>query len=469
MTLPSTPVASRSRPLARCLLLTSALSCASLAATNVAKASSDGRLDPGFGIGGVVTLETDFAPSGVAASPDGGVVLSGVLQSESRAALMRVDANGALVASWGQAGVARIPDIEQLGLQSSEITRFSNAFLLPDGRWLAVGSIQNVMPSAGSRLCPLLVAFNADGSHDVTFGAASGGAICPGEGSVPIAGDPFVPGPPAAVLSGERVFVSDSSVIGGGGSSLPLRVHAVDFSGVVVADFGVGGRVDMPGGIPALSLDVDALGALYAGSLLGVARFSSQGVLDSTFGAAGVATLSLPAPWEVLYGSRIRVLQDRVLALGGLYAPQPSFRSLSFVRMAWSSDGMPLTGVDSGKGPVVAGLSAWSSSADAQLAPHLSASEVGAWVDGSGRSVLLAQEMARLTASGGLDARFGDAGRAAIGWAQPSFQALTQDLESRIWVARRQHQASAGGHRLELLRFLADSLFSDGFEDGVSP
>jgi hypothetical protein len=250
---------------------------------------------------------------------------------------------------------------------------------------------------------------------------------------------------------------------------LPLRVHAIDFSGVVVADFGVNGRVDMPGGIPALSLDVDALGAVYAGSLLGVAKFSSQGILDSTFGVAGVATLSLPAPWEVLYGSRIRVLEDRVLALGGLSARQPSFRSLSFARMVWGSDGVPLSDVDSGKGPVVAGLSAWSSSADAQLAPHLWPSEVGAWVDGNGRSVLLAQEMARLTENGGLDARFGEAGRAAIGWAQPSFQAFTQDFESRIWIARRQHQPSVGGHRLELLRFLADGLFSDGFEDGVSP
>ncbi len=448
------------------LLLSSLSSLAAVACVAPAHAGSDGRLDQSFGNGGVVTLATDFAPSGVTALPDGGVVLSGVFLNEETAALVRLDADGALVESWGENGIVRMPTVESLGLEPGfAATRFSSVFLLDDGRWLVSGSIENWV-GGPSRICPLVAAFNADGGLDTTFGGVgAGGAICVGGGSVQFSSSPFVPGVPGAVVDRGRLYVADSRVA----HVAPARVHAVDFAGNAVAGFGVGGTVDMPPGISALSLDVDAEGALFAGSLASMAKFSMQGSLDASFGEVGVASLGLPAPWEVLYSAKVRVLNDRLVALGGIYTPEPEFRSTSFARMVWNLGGEAVPAPHAGEGPPVVGLSAWSAARDSQMGPYLFSSESGGLLDRGGRSIIMAQELMRLTSEGSPDPRFGTGGRASFGWTQPAFQAVGMDSDSRLWLARQQHMPPAEGRFLEVLRYLAGGLFSDGFEPEAVP
>ncbi len=472
MNLPSTPAASRSLRLARCLLLTSVVACASISASNVAKASSDGRLDPGFGIDGVVTLQTDFAPSGVTALPDGGVVLSGVFLNEETAALIRLDADGALVESWGEDGIVRMPAVESLDLEPGfAATRFSSVFLLDDDRWLVTGAIEN-WGGGPSRICPLVVAFNADGSLDSTFGGEdAGGAVCVGGGEVHYSGKAAVPSVPGAAVDQGRLYVADARVMGVSGGVLPIRVHAIDFSGRVIESFGSGGTISMPAGVLAYSLDVGDDGELYAGSMVGVAKFSEQGDLDISFGDAGVASPALPEPWKVYHVAGIRVLGDRIFALGGILSGTGGVNSrlISFARMVWNLDGQAVAVPDAGEGPNVVGLSAWTGLGDTHWKPTLSYSENAGLLDRGGRSIIMAHELMRLTSEGSPDPLFGTGGRASFGWTQTAFQAMGMDSDSRLWFARQRLMPPSEGRFLEVLRFLAGGLYSDGFEPEPLP
>lgn len=151
----------------------------------------DGTLDPGFGAGGVVTLAVGSEALGyaIALQPNGEIVLAGsAVTSTGVAVAARLDPNGTLDQSFGNAGLATVADWQ--GVNGITLDAFGRI----------------VLPAVG----PSAVRFNADGSTDTSFGSggiaaapigtrggANGAAIGP-DGEIVLAG--------AAEINGQTVL-----------------------------------------------------------------------------------------------------------------------------------------------------------------------------------------------------------------------------------------------------------------------
>jgi uncharacterized delta-60 repeat protein len=135
--------------------------------------TSNGSLDPEFGVGGVVTLavgDGDETGSAVAIQPDGGILVSGTMEENSSnvGVLLRFLANGSLDSSFGRAGVVR------LGLgETAEISA------------LAVQKDKNIVATGvyveNGRKRVLLARLLQDGTPDPGFGGGDGIAETPSD------------------------------------------------------------------------------------------------------------------------------------------------------------------------------------------------------------------------------------------------------------------------------------------------
>jgi uncharacterized delta-60 repeat protein len=122
----------------------------------------DGTLDTSFDGDGLVTSDfggTEVASS-VAVQPDGGIVVSGSRTSTAvDIALARYLPNGALDAAFGTGGLATA----DAGAEETA----DGLVVQPDGKLLVAGSRND---TGGNDF--ILARFNADGTHDTTFGTA---------------------------------------------------------------------------------------------------------------------------------------------------------------------------------------------------------------------------------------------------------------------------------------------------------
>lgn len=271
---------------------------------------ADGRSDRAFGRGGGVvlpplssgTFTARFAYAlGVAAQTDGKVVIVGAAYSrnpgillgqpvpESRLAVVRLCRNGALDASFGRGGVALIP------VRGLRVAIATSVAIVPGGRIAVAGSgstgERSSLASTG-----VVARLTRSGRLDRTFGAGGVAALS-------------VPGFDRTVLNGLVALPGGKLVAGGSVSTTggPARflVSRLLSSGLPDRSFGDSGLTATPdpaGGSGALrALAIDSFGrivavgdALYgglppvppAGVLL---RYRTDGVLDPTFGTAGIS------------------------------------------------------------------------------------------------------------------------------------------------------------------------------------
>ena len=229
--------------------------------------SAAGNLDTSFGDGGHGGLGRNTAfGNALAQQADGKLLLAGQDTNimTPAALIARFTQDGALDASWGDAGVARI----DWG------TGYDNAkaiAVLPDGKVLVAGKT--------NQRGVLLSRLNADGSQDMAFGSDGVVKRDLGEGNAVRA---------IALGSNGRIFLA-------GGSKL----HAYQADGSVDEQFGESGIVTFAGHA------LNSLVELPDGNLVAVGKdaksvavvkLSAQGKPVSDFGKAGSLSLEAAVP-----------------------------------------------------------------------------------------------------------------------------------------------------------------------------
>jgi len=232
-----------------------------------------GSLDAGFGTGGIASIDVGGADDrvrAVAVRPDRRIVAVG--HSAGALLLVQLDDFGALDPTFGVGGTAT-PD------PTGGADRAWAATLLPDGRLVVAGEANGDV---------LVGRFSTAGTPDASFG--TGGFVIRDVGGTDVGRD-------VRVRADGAVFVAGTTTAGSGGDGFVL---ALDANGNSLAGFGASGLSlsSLAGNDGFVGLDLDRSGrAVASGWLMGpgdedvlLARFTSAGTLDSTFGSVGIAT-----------------------------------------------------------------------------------------------------------------------------------------------------------------------------------
>src|SRR6266540_2032037 len=249
----------------------------------LARYNRDGTLDASFGTGGTVT--TDFVAGSldqafsVAVQPDGKIVAVGlaVINGFSDFALARYNRDGTLDASFGADG--RV---------TTDFAGASQAFSVAvqeDGKIVAAGQV-----SLGGDVDFALARYNRDGTLDASFGV--GGRVTTDFGRSSDAALSLALQPNGKIVAAGTTLIS-------GGFDFALARYNGD--GTLDASFGTLGTVttDFAGaGDVAFSVALQPNGKIVAagrafisgGFDFALARYTSDGWLDASFGTGGTVT-----------------------------------------------------------------------------------------------------------------------------------------------------------------------------------
>jgi len=249
-----------------------------------------GDLDTKFGLGGKVTTNigtvgADNRGNAAAIQSDGKIVVAGATTSgnasNSQFAVVRYNANGSLDSSFGSGGVV-----------ATDITNredYANAVVVqPDKKIVIAGSAHGRDDDFA------VVRYNSNGSLDTAFG--SGGKVITNFGLGYGNFDNDVAR--ALLLQGSKIVVvgySNSFNYGQGTSSSGFAMVRYNANGSVDTTFGDNGKeftpmagLDVRANAAVLQTDGKIVAAGTNSSDFVVARFESNGNLDTTFGTAGV-------------------------------------------------------------------------------------------------------------------------------------------------------------------------------------
>jgi uncharacterized delta-60 repeat protein len=257
----------------------------------LARYNRDGTLDPSFGTGGTVATGFDFpgsfdAITSVVLQPDGKIVAAGttVVNSFADFALARFNSDGTLDASFGTGGTVTT----SFGALSAEA--FAVA-VQADGKVVAAGGA-NI--NGGFDFA--LVRYNSNGTLDASFGTS--GKVTTAFDGPPGQGFSFAQAFSVAVQPDGRIVAAGYASISGGFDAALARYNSngtldasFGTSGIATTDFA--GSSDQPSSI-ALQGDGKIVVAgqtfVSGGYDFAVARYNSNGTLDTSFGTSGKAT-----------------------------------------------------------------------------------------------------------------------------------------------------------------------------------
>jgi len=275
----------------------------------VARHNTDGTLDTTFGAMGRV--KTDFpglaaVPSSVVIQPDGKIVVAGgafpLFTFAGDFKVVRYNSNGSLDRSFGSGGIVTT-------VFAGDGSYAFAVALQSDGKIIAAGTdFVDFNPGDMSDTDFALARYNPDGSLDTTFG--NGGTVTT---------DFF--GTEDDVFS--VLIQSDGKIVAVGSANDPANFYdfaAVRYlsNGAIDTTFGVAGKVTTDFGdrgfdraqSAALQADGKIVAAGFATSVDGisenfaVARYTSSGVLDTTFSSDGRTQIDFGSccqdAWQVL-------------------------------------------------------------------------------------------------------------------------------------------------------------------------
>src|SRR5215472_13629041 len=259
-------------------------------------------LDTSFGTSGKVT--TDFAGGTGAAArtvvvqPDGKILAAGLaaFNGAFNFALARYNSNGTIDTSFGTSGtVTTAFDFP------GNFDRVFTIVQQPDGKFVAVGSTVNLFANFA------LARFNANGTLDASFG--TGGIVTTAFGVSAEATS-------AVVQADGKIVAAGYANLDGGESFALARYNS---NGTLDTTFGTGGKVGTAfdsGGFSyaqAFSVAVQPDGRIVAAGYteigaclfnglqqpcfdVALARYNSNGTLDASFGTGGRVTTDFAAP-----------------------------------------------------------------------------------------------------------------------------------------------------------------------------
>jgi uncharacterized delta-60 repeat protein len=236
----------------------------------VERQNAAGALDPTFGTSGIAKVVVASGGSGFAATlqPDGKIVIVGNANATKDFLVIRLTANGALDSTFAGSGMTTTSFSGGTGAAALGVA------IAPGGKIVVAGVNTNKLA---------VVRYTAAGALDTTFGGTGivqsmfGGSDAQAHGVV--------------VEPGGKIIVSGTTQDSGGA----LILARYNTNGTLDATFGTGGRAS-PTATTIHSGDAVALqgtSIVVAGEVdtahAGVARFTSAGVIDATFGSHGTA------------------------------------------------------------------------------------------------------------------------------------------------------------------------------------
>ncbi len=300
------------------LTYTFLLVCGVALQMNVANAQQG--LDPSFGTGGKVVTDIDPASSEYVVKtllqPDGKIIVVGYTSDFFTTltpffpipTMARYNSNGTLDTTFAGQGFTKYSVLSY--------STISDAMLLPDGKILAVGTLNATYPTGVRDY--LLARFNSDGSLDSTFdgdgytsisfssnwdsavgvGVQSDGRIIVGGQSTPQVGGP----PPVSVILRYNTDGSRDLTFGTDDNGLEILYDMVPSSIAIQPDDKI----------------------IVAGANPLVTRLNSNGSTDTGFGTNGIATLQM---YRI---NNLRLQPDgKVLLIGDSASSAPSDLVLS--------------------------------------------------------------------------------------------------------------------------------------------
>ena len=279
----------------------------------VARYDTDGSLDASFGVGGKIT--TSFSSSSqvnsIVSQPDGKLVVAAGANNGDFT-LLRYNNDGSLDASFGTGGTVTT-DFASATDGAASVT------VQADGKIVASGFA--VVGFGAERFA--IARYNADGSLDASFGA--GGKV-----TTDMGGNNLENAESIRIQPDGKIVVAGYSFTGPSGTEL-FALARYNSDGSLDNSFGSGGKVltnfgSVDGKATSLVIQPDGrmlvVGTTDAGSDVTLARYNSDGSLDTSFGNSG-APLTGPAFYTegaspIVLNARATV-HDAELAAAGSY------------------------------------------------------------------------------------------------------------------------------------------------------
>jgi uncharacterized delta-60 repeat protein len=242
----------------------------------LARYNSDGSFDTSFGTGGTTTApEFGAFASSVLIQADGKIVAAGEGSPGFGFSLARYDSNGNLDSSFGVGGTVMTSFGASVSLEAFSLVS------QPDGKLVVAGSA-----FSGGKYDFALARYNSDGSLDTTFGA--GGEVTTDFASASNAARSMT-----LQADGKIILAGMTD----GNTNFALARYNAD--GSLDTSFGTGGRVttDLGGTFSetAKSVQIQSDGKIVVAGLshgtfldaAALVRYNSDGSLDSSFGSGG--------------------------------------------------------------------------------------------------------------------------------------------------------------------------------------
>jgi uncharacterized delta-60 repeat protein len=298
----------------------------------IARLNVNGSLDSTFGSGGIVETQIGQfgAPDSVLSlQPDGRILVAG------SGSLARYDTDGQLDITFGNDGVAPVT----FGSPTS-------IALQPDGKILlaAGGSVVAfAAPTPGvtlNQVAGIISRYNTNGSLDTSFGISGQAASVVVAGAITVEND-GVCSSACKILVGGTLLTNlnnNNSSVGAfsSGNGIGFGLARLNSNGSVDTYFGQGGAVSTSfgpsvAGATSFALALQANGEIVAAGSAGqlgnpagffvpqagfaLARYTSTGGLDTTFGSSGEVTTAFKTNQASIYGLALQS-DGKIVAVG---------------------------------------------------------------------------------------------------------------------------------------------------------
>ena len=289
------------------------LSSTTTSSNVIARFNTDGTLDATFGTGGIIStplsdgVTSNYYSSGssIALQANGSIVDIGTLNNSGLGDFMvlRRAANGALDTTFDTDGIVTTG----FGVGNNGIA--NNVLLQSDGKIIAVGTVVNNTAGFDLSATNVLVRYNSNGSIDTTFGNNGFGTTGIASFDIGMGSKTFA----SATLQADGKILITGTTAASDPNNLSTIISGdvvlarINTNGTLDTGFGVNGVIttDMGGNDDASIVKVQGDGKiLVAGESirfgnqfikdLSIARYNSNGTLDSTFGTNGKLLTGFP-------------------------------------------------------------------------------------------------------------------------------------------------------------------------------
>ena len=355
--------------------------------------------------------------------------------------------SGSLDTSFGSAG-STITPLVSLAAQAKAMVA------LADGRLLAAGE-----KAGGSYPDLALARFDVDGALDTSFGSA--GRVVEDLSSTSRANALLV-GDDGTVVVGGSVYGSDSDFLLIRYTAGGQRDGGFGAGGLVRTGFGSGSHDYLRALLPLPD------GRLLAGGRSGdgfaLARYKTDGSLDSGFGAGGRVRTPMGSGGVGVYAMALQA-DGKVVAVGKQYSTVSGHHSGQFAVARYLPSGQLDTGFGGGSGYVLLDYAGKNDAAHAvALLPDGKIVVAGQAADSSGQGF---PALVRLNADGSLDASFGSGGwRVLSSVPTGALYALALQPDGKLLLAGNAPDASFSYAAFLLARLLPDGGLDPEFGDG---